>query len=276
MALADTSAAIDQGNATACLDTRLQGRDQRGYNRFADGNGDNYAYCDIGAFKYGSVLLPPAPAPDTMAPRVRIVLTPAVPDGANGWYRGPVDVLPQAQDDVGVIELRCALDPQVAPITYEELPEEICPFLAGAPVSEDGMHTLYAAAMDAAGNTSAISSVSFQIDATPPVITCPDPGPILLGSGDQAIGPAGVDASVSGLDEAAANVLSGIVSTGEIGPQVLTFTAFDLAGNSASQECSYAVIYDFGGPYPPVKRRRSARFFAIALTRRAWRSRVNG
>ena len=65
-------------------------------------------------------------------------------------------------------------------------------------------------------------------------------------------GPAGVDASVSGLDEAA-SLLSGIVSTAAADAQSLTFTAIDLAGNQASQVCSYNVIYDFGGFYPPVE-----------------------
>jgi hypothetical protein len=55
-----------------------------------------------------------------------------------------------------------------------------------------------------------------------------------------------VDASVSGLDEAA-STLSGTVRTDSIGTQTLTFTAVDVAGNSASQECTCAVIYDFGG-----------------------------
>jgi hypothetical protein len=245
--------AIDAGNTVACQSNLLGGQDQRQYKRFADGNGDGYKYCDIGAHEYisqpGSSS---APAADTAAPLTRIRLTPASPDGTNSWYHGPVTVTLEAYDgDSGVIELRCALDPATAPTTYEELPEDICPFLAGAPVSDDGMHTLYMAAMDEAGNKSAVLSKGFKIDATPPVVTCPAAGPFLLHSGDQAVGPAGVDASVSGLDEAA-STLSGIVATEAIGPKSLTFTAFDLAGNSAQKTCTYNVIYDFGGYYPPV------------------------
>jgi hypothetical protein len=106
--------------------------------------------------------------------------------------------------------------------------------------------------MDLWGNKSAPVSAVFQIDATPPLITCPAAGPFLLGSGDQAVGPAGVDASVCGLDEAA-STLSGVVPTDRVGPRILTFTAVDLAGNQASRDCPYAVIYDFGGFYPPVE-----------------------
>jgi hypothetical protein len=54
------------------------------------------------------------------------------------------------------------------------------------------------------------------------------------------------------LDEAA-STLSGTISTDTVGPKTLAFTAVDLARNSASQECTYNVIYDFGGFYPPVE-----------------------
>ena len=41
------SSAIDRGNTTGCQSSLLNGRDQRGYNRFADGNGDRVALCDV-------------------------------------------------------------------------------------------------------------------------------------------------------------------------------------------------------------------------------------
>ncbi len=210
------------------------------------------AQCDIGAFEYGSTVLNPNPGADTEPPLVFIDQTPAAPEGNNGWYRSPVSLLPSAIDESEVIDLRCALDPAAPPASFDDLPEDLCPFLSGAAVAADGAHTLYAAAIDISGNRSEVASASFQIDATPPVLTCPAAGPFLLHSGDQAIGPAGVDASISGLDEAA-STLSGIVTTEAAGTQTLTFTATDLAGNSASQECSYAVIYDFGGFYSPVE-----------------------
>jgi len=106
--------------------------------------------------------------------------------------------------------------------------------------------------MDIWGNRSGVASTGFQIDATPPTLTCPAAGPFLLHSGEQAAGPAGVDASVSGLDEAA-STLSGMILTDSTGPKTLTFSATDLAGNQTTQECSYHVIFDFGGYYPPVE-----------------------
>jgi hypothetical protein len=253
MALGAGSAAIDAGMYEGCQDVQLNTRDQRGYARFFDGNGDGVAYCDIGAYEYGSTAAPPPPGTlDPDPPVTTIELTPAEPDGANGWYRSPVTVTPQAEDASLVIDLRCALDPAGPPAAFDDLPDEACPFLGGAPVSAEGRHTFYAAAMDIWGNKSAPVSAGFKIDATPPVITCPAAGPFLLGSGEQPVGPAGVDASVSGLDEAA-STLTGVVTTESAGPKTLTLTATDLAGNSGSQDCTTNVIYDFGGFYPPVE-----------------------
>jgi hypothetical protein len=111
---------------------------------------------------------------------------------------------------------------------------------------------VFAAAKDMWNNASVPVSVSFKIDATAPLITCPMAGPFLLGSGDHAVGPAGVDATVSGLDEAA-STLSGIVKTDSPGPKTLIFKAVDLAGNQTTDGCAYLVIYEFGGFHAPVK-----------------------
>jgi CSLREA domain-containing protein len=48
------SSAIDGGNASACQNVKIAGRDQRGKPRFVDGNGDGVAQCDVGAFEYGA------------------------------------------------------------------------------------------------------------------------------------------------------------------------------------------------------------------------------
>ncbi len=260
MALGSSSAAIEAGNTAACVDMQINGRDQRGYNRFADANGDGIGRCDIGAYEYGSNELPPAPPgpQDTVPPAVSIIPTPASPNGANGWYTSAVSLDVQFSDAAGVIEVRCTLDPASPPAGYADLPEDTCPFVGSAPVMADGTHSLYAAAMDWYSNQSAPVSISFQLDATPPVITCPVAGPFLLRSGGHTVtvGPAGVADSISGLDEAA-STLSGIVTTESIGPKTLTFTATDLAGNRTAQVCTYRVIFDFDGFYqgvlpPPV------------------------
>ena len=61
-ALLLNSPAIDAGDAAGCRgrDDRPLFRDQRGYGRAADGNGDGTTVCDIGAFEFGATPLPDA------------------------------------------------------------------------------------------------------------------------------------------------------------------------------------------------------------------------
>ena len=78
---------------------------------------------------------------DKTAPVTTIALTPAGPDGQNGWYRSAPHVRVAASDASGVAELRCVLDPATPPATFADLPSA-CPFAgAGAPVTTNGMHT---------------------------------------------------------------------------------------------------------------------------------------
>ena len=112
--------------------------------------------------------------------------------------------------------------------------------------------TTKACTATSAGGTRTVNAY-IKIDVTPPVLTCPEAGPFLLNSGDHTIGPAGVDASISGLGASANNTLTRILTTESVGPKTLTFTAFDMAGNSASQECSgYDVYYNTSGLLSPV------------------------
>ena len=118
-------------------------------------------------------------------------------------------------------------------------------------MSGERTHTFYAAAKDPWGNVSPVVSASFKIDATPPKLICPIVQPFLLGSGPYQVGISVSDFG-SGVDRAN-STLFGHVATDTVGPKSATFTAFDFAGNSATQVCTYSVIYDFGGFYPPVK-----------------------
>ena len=105
---------------------------------------------------------------------------------------------------------------------------------------------------DVAGNISVVASVTVKIDKTPPTFgDCPAGGPFLLNSGLQSVGPIEVDASISGLN-AAASTLTGSVDTSSVGTKNVTFTAVDNAGNTATKDCTYSVIYKWGGFLPPV------------------------
>ena len=109
---------------------------------------------------------------DSTVPTATVTLSPPAPNGAAGWYTSPVTVAVSAADVVGTVaELRCVLDPAIVPATFGDLPSG-CPFGgAGSAVSGGGQHSVYAAAIDAAGHASTPVSVTFRIDSAPPTTT---------------------------------------------------------------------------------------------------------
>jgi hypothetical protein len=124
---------------------------------------------------------------DTTAPTTTISLSPAQPNGQNGWYTGPVTVSVSATDPddaATTLTTRCVLDPTTKPTSFADPQMGSCQYAVsgGASVSADGVHTLYAASQDPAGNAEAtVQSTTFQIDQTPPSITdqkdsCSQPG----------------------------------------------------------------------------------------------------
>jgi hypothetical protein len=74
--------------------------------------------------------------------------------------------------DGPVVETRCALNPPVAPATFDDLPPG-CMFLGeGSLVFREGPNSVYAASIDAAGNEGSVASTSFKLDSNPPVVRC--------------------------------------------------------------------------------------------------------
>jgi hypothetical protein len=115
--------------------------------------------------------------PDSLPPTTTIALSPSSPNGQNGWYTSAVHATVSAADNPtggwGVAETRCVLDPASAPTSFTDLPATPCPYLgAGADVSANGEHTLYAASRDAGGNTETPVSRTFRIDTTAPSVSC--------------------------------------------------------------------------------------------------------
>jgi hypothetical protein len=109
---------------------------------------------------------------DKTPPVTSIGLSPESPNGTNGWYTEQVGVTVSATDEGGVKETRCVLDPASEPKSFEELPSATCPYLgAGANVSANGAHDLYAASVDNTGNKESVQHSAFKIDQTAPTIT---------------------------------------------------------------------------------------------------------
>jgi hypothetical protein len=190
--------------------------------------------------------------PDSAAPVSTIIVSPAVPNGNNGWYTEPVGVSVSADDNggSGVAETRCVLDPSPPPSVFGDVLAG-CKYLgAGADVASDGQHYFYAASEDNAGADETPVSASFKIDATPPTVTCAEPMPAFqLGSvgglvtavvGDAGSGP--VNTTVSATASAAV-----------AGAHTVDLTGEDEAGNTATAACPYLVGgYMFGGFSAPL------------------------
>ncbi len=111
---------------------------------------------------------------DNTPPVSTITLEPAQPTGLNDWYTSTVAVTVNSDDGPngsGVTTSRCVLDPTEPPASFADM-ADVCEYLTPTTVAADGTHTIYAAAIDVASNAELPVSRSFQIDQTPPTVTC--------------------------------------------------------------------------------------------------------
>jgi hypothetical protein len=149
---------------------------------------------------------------DTTAPVITKVLTPATPDGANGWYRTDVAVDWTVSD----AESAATLDG-----------------CADASHTTDGTFTSTCSATSTGGSAGPVS-VTVKRDATPPTLE-----PVVSGDlgedgwyvGDVAVSWTATDAT-SGVDPA--TVCAPATPTEDTSGETFSCTVSDLAGNSAS------------------------------------------
>lgn len=188
---------------------------------------------------------------DSTAPVTTVSVSPAAPDGNNGWYTKPVAVSVSADDNggSGVAETRCVVDPDTPPLLFVDLSAG-CPFAgAGANVASDGEHMIYAASEDNAGEDEAPVNASFKIDVTAPTVTCPVPVPAFQ------LGSAGVVTAVVS-DAGSGPVVTSVsaaVSTATAGAHAVKLIGEDEAGNTSTAACQYVVGgYAFGGFSSPL------------------------
>jgi hypothetical protein len=222
MAIPITSPAVDAVTSGEQVDQHLVLRPQ----------GGGY---DIGAFE--AVDFPPT---------TTITLSPAAPDGSNGWYRTTVGVTIAATDSDGTVaQTRCVLDPLSAPASFGDLPDEACSLSS---IATDGQHAIYAASVDANGNEEVPVSATLQRDATDPVLSPTISATVVT------IGQAGVTADPNATDDTSGVFSSscGAIDTSTAGDHVVTCTAMDNAGNTASADLHYTVEYTILGFFSPV------------------------
>lgn len=112
---------------------------------------------------------------DNTPPTSTITLNPVAPTGLNGWYVGPVRAVVTATDGTdpkatGVAETRCVLNPATIPNTFASIAAGCAYIGAGADITGDRTHTLFAASVDRAGNSETPISQTVRVDTMPPVI----------------------------------------------------------------------------------------------------------
>jgi hypothetical protein len=114
--------------------------------------------------------------------------------------------------------------------------------------SNDGTFTATSTATDNAGNSASTSFGPIKIDTTAPTLApSVTPNPVYLNG--SATANAGATDSGSGV----ATQSCGALNTSTVGTKTVTCAATDVAGNTATANATYRVIFNFTGFFDPVK-----------------------
>jgi virginiamycin B lyase len=204
-----------------------------------------------------------------LPPTTSIALAPAAPTGANGWYRGGVQVsVSAAQDVYPIAATRCGQDLPGPPAVFAALPASCGLTGAGVSVSTPGVHAVYASSQDTHGDAGGVVSAAFKIDPTAPKLACVGAPQFVLGSSGAAVRATVTDAGGSG---AARSPVSAGVGTRAFGKKTVTLSGSDIAGNPASIKCGYTVKPKSLSPNPSfgwsaTARGGATRFLSMALS----------
>jgi subtilisin family serine protease len=188
------------------------------------------------------------PPPDTTAPTVGSVTTPATPDGRNGWFRRSVTVGWTYTDPETAVHPAADCEPVT--------------------VTSDGTTSHHCDATSAGGT--AHGSVTVKRDATPPAT----PSVHGLGSGTYQYGAVPTAAAVTCTSSDATSGVDSCRVTGvstATGTHTATATATDRAGNTSTKVVTYTVVKPAA-----IKTLRAKRVGRSALLRRGLRFTVVG
>jgi glucose/arabinose dehydrogenase len=183
-------------------------------------------------------------AADTTPPTVTATLTPAQPDGANGWWRGPVSVAVTATDNGTVASRQRSTD---GGVTWVNANQPLS-------VTAAGTTTIQYRATDNGGNVSPVGTVVVRIDNTAPAVTV---GGVVSGStlGDSVtLSPtwSATDAA-SGVDTVSATLDGAPLADGAqvqlwrlpLGAHSLVVTARDRSGLSNTGTVTFTTTTSF-------------------------------
>jgi hypothetical protein len=182
----------------------------------------------------------------TIPPTTTIMLSPATPNGQNGWYVTPVLAKLSV---VNGVSSNCELDPAAPPPVFDAIPPPCAYSGAGADITGDGSHTLYAASINAAADKELPVSVSVKIDTTLPTLTCGPTPSFTIGSRDARVS-ASVSDSLSGPASPEASAPALTFALGTFGATVY---GADQAGNIGEVGCTYIVVPAILKPTPVMR-----------------------
>jgi endo-1,4-beta-xylanase len=195
---------------------------------WSDPSGQSY----MNTSKWGTIRL----LKDITPPVTTATVSPAQPDGQNGWYVHPVTIVLSASDSLsGVAKTEYSLDGGASWLKYT----------GPVTVDQDSKYTVAYRSTDNAGNVEAAHKISFNLDRVAPAITVSGVvyGSVLDDSGN--VKPAfNVTDDLSGVDNSKTtatldtySVQSGTsipLYTLPLGAHTLIITANDRAGNAGS------------------------------------------
>jgi lysophospholipase L1-like esterase len=175
---------------------------------------------------------------DNTPPAAPTLAADRAPDyaGGGGWYKDSVTV---STTDNG--------DPKLA----DGSPGSgVAAASVAAPVSHttSGQFIDAGSVKDLAGNTSAASSLSNQVDATAPSLSVTCPSTVLLNGKASATVLASDGQSGLAVDPSATVA----IPTSPVGAKTVTRTATDNVGHSTTKSCTTNVVYAFSGILQPV------------------------
>lgn len=180
----------------------------------------------------------------TIPPTTKITLS--SPTGANGWYTGPAHATVTGPSGSATA---CDLDLTAAPTVFDEL-DTPCAFSgAGADITGDGVHVLWAASMNSFGDKEAPISATVDIDTTPPSMGCVGTPSFVVGARDTLV-TATVGDSISGPQQP---LVSAGTNTGKLGTHTATLVGANKAGLSARVDCRYTVTPTTLKPTPRLR-----------------------
>ena len=171
----------------------------------------------------------------TLPPVTTITLSPATPNGGNGWYVTNPTAKVSATEGASI---NCELDPPVPPPAFSALISP-CAFKgSGAAITGNGSHVLWAAGQNAFGDLEDPHSLTVNVDVGPPVVYCNTAPQIPFGS-QNAMVTATLEDAISG---PASTTISTPVYAGQLGPSTAVIFGANNAGTGASVTCDYTVV----------------------------------